>query len=117
MHRLVLLHGPDTSTPVYSAAFAYDPTATGVINLPPGQDDHNLPGAGQIPNPDVDFISPIQVVRYMIRVDPPPLGDGQTPNLWRSPTAGLNPDGTCGGGPGGGGTDGFQLGARGIEER
>lgn len=116
---LVFLQGADPviSGPPHSVGFACDPTAPGILNFPSGQSsEHNFPGGGNLPNPTVS-IAPMQVVRYKIQVDAPPLGDGQTPNLWRSPTGGVNPDGTCGiGGGGGGGTDGFQLVARGIED-
>jgi type II secretory pathway pseudopilin PulG len=115
---LVFLQGQRPPPPgelPYAVGFACDPTAPRVINFPPGQDrDHNFPGGRNIPNPTVT-VSAIQVVRYIIRVDAPPLGDNQTPNLWRSPTGGVNPDATCGGG-GGGGTDGYELVARGIED-
>ena len=69
-------------------------------------------GAGGLPVAPVD-ISPIQVVQYLIRIDGPPLGDGQTPNLWRSPTGGVSPAGSCAGAAA---TDGFQMVARGIED-
>jgi type II secretory pathway pseudopilin PulG len=114
---LVYLEGVRGSALPYSVGFACDPPAANVINFPPGQDrEHNLPRAGNLPNPTLG-IQAIQAVSYIIRVDPPPLGDNQTPNLWRSPTGGINPSGTCGvGGGGGGGTDGYELVARGIED-
>jgi hypothetical protein len=115
---LVFLQGGPSAVPSYSVGLACDPRSDGVINFPSGQSrDHNFPGGGNIPNPTVS-IAPMMVVRYMIRYDPPPLGDGETPNLWRSPTGGVNPDSTCGTGGGGGGTgtDGYQLVARGIED-
>jgi len=76
--------------------------------VPPRVPEFNPPGG---PDFTPQFMSTIQVVRYEIRIDT----DG-TPNLWRSPVGGVDMSGiSCGGGAGGG-SAGWQLVARGIED-
>jgi hypothetical protein len=58
----------------------------GHVNLPPGQSDLNYPGG---PGFDPDYMLIGAVARYRINID----ADG-IPNLERSPTAGLDKDGT-----------------------
>ena len=100
----------DVDPPKVGAYWAEDPGAAtvascsgsasarnGHINLPPGQSDLNRPGG---PGFDPDFLMVGAVARYRINV----AADG-TPNLERSPTGGMDKDGTP-----------WQVVARGVED-
>ena len=120
---LVMLVGtPGLSNPLYSVGVACprgggpgngNCGAVACANFPPGQAPcYNLPGGGGIPDPGLQVMLPVQIVRYEIRVD----ADG-LPNLWRSPEGNITAS-ACGPACGAGGelADAWQLVARGVED-